>query len=202
MTARPADTRPSEAEFRRVVRRGLGRAVLYLRQHDPAPYRAAIRDLALHWQGYDRQIEGSRAAYLTELIDCSDAPHVIHDEVIAAITSAEDDDDGLHLLELGVLLARRGDDRARHAMYQRYQELINHIIAGGFRIERTSDGRTMCIQLSTVDPCAFCRESLVNILIELDAMPDWMLQECQWDSNPEIRAAVRGMVDSGEANAH
>jgi hypothetical protein len=40
-------------------------------------------------------------------------------------------------------------------------------------------------------PCAFCRHRLVEHLLELELLPDWMRYECGFDANPDIRALVR-----------
>jgi hypothetical protein len=37
-------------------------------------------------------------------------------------------------------------------------------------------------------PCSLCRKDLIERLAELMAIPDWMLQECWYDCNEEIRA--------------
>ena len=38
--------------------------------------------------------------------------------------------------------------------------------------------------------CSFCRESLVEKLIELNALTETMRNECMWDANLELRALV------------
>ena len=43
-------------------------------------------------------------------------------------------------------------------------------------------------------PCAFCRERVVEHLLELELLPDWMRYECGFDANPDIRALVRTHV--------
>jgi hypothetical protein len=43
-------------------------------------------------------------------------------------------------------------------------------------------------------PCASCRRRVVEHLLELELLPDWMRYECGFDSNPDIRALVRPQV--------
>lgn len=39
-------------------------------------------------------------------------------------------------------------------------------------------------------PCGFCREYLVDNLAQLDAIPDWLREEAEYDSNSDVREAV------------
>lgn len=61
-----------------------------------------------------------------------------------------------------------------------------------FERYRTPELAPAIMLLYDLDPCAFCREALVERLLKLDALPGWMREECAWDSNPAIRAAVGG----------
>ena len=40
--------------------------------------------------------------------------------------------------------------------------------------------------------CSYCREDCVAALLQLDALPGWMRDECRHDSNPDIRELVGG----------
>lgn len=74
---------------------------------------------------------------------------------------------------------------------------LHHI---GFSLEdihkryRTPDSVGCVLLLYDRDPCSECRERLVRILINLDALPDWMAQECLWDANLDTREAVRAYL--------
>jgi hypothetical protein len=37
-------------------------------------------------------------------------------------------------------------------------------------------------------PCSFCREGAVDLLHALGALPEWVIEECQHDSNTRLRA--------------
>jgi hypothetical protein len=39
-------------------------------------------------------------------------------------------------------------------------------------------------------PCGFCRYQAVKWLMEINALPDWIKQECRFDANSEIRELV------------
>lgn len=82
------------ADFAHLLTIGLGRAVLHLEQHDPAPYRQAILDAARYGRAYDPQSEDTREDYLVDLIDRAGAAAWFREQLLAALTSASDD--GLH----------------------------------------------------------------------------------------------------------
>ncbi len=58
------------AEFNQWLHRGLGRAVVYLKTHDPKPYREAVLYACTHGLTYDAQCEEGREAFLLDLIRC------------------------------------------------------------------------------------------------------------------------------------
>lgn len=53
------------------------------------------------------------------------------------------------------------------------------------------------IRLFDANPCSHCRERVVESLVSLDALPDWIAEECRYDSNLDLRAyAERGFIDA------
>jgi hypothetical protein len=57
--------------------------------------------------------------------------------------------------------------------------------------KRTRDEDTnILLLLYEQEPCSFCRESVVNALIERDRVPEWMIAECRYDANTDIRAMI------------
>ncbi len=56
-------------EFKRALEQGLGRAILCLQQHDPAPYREIVLEACLQDTRFDAQCEGSRVPYLLEAME-------------------------------------------------------------------------------------------------------------------------------------
>ena len=56
-------------EFKRALEQGLGRAILCLQQHDPAPYKEIVLEACLHDTRFDAQCEGSRVPYLLEAME-------------------------------------------------------------------------------------------------------------------------------------
>jgi hypothetical protein len=59
------------------------------------------------------------------------------------------------------------------------------------REHSAADAAGVLLYLYEYGPCAFCRHYVVDLLLELELLPDWMRYECGFDSNPDIRALVR-----------
>lgn len=107
-------------QFRNAIRKGLGRAILHLKQNDPQPYWEEILPACLTNTTYDTQCEGTREDYLFEAINLSGNPEPIKQQVAATLLSTTNDRDCLQLFELARLIAARGDSGSRAAIYQRF----------------------------------------------------------------------------------
>lgn len=111
--------RLNTAPFAHWLRIGLGRPILHLRDHDSQPYRETILDACLHDTAYDRQCEGSRAAYLFDVIVATGEPDYYRDHLLAASApEALDGDDGEQIIALLGLFAAQGDAEARAQLYR------------------------------------------------------------------------------------
>lgn len=113
-----APTIDSPAEFEQVLGLGLGRAILFLRQHDAAPYRDIILNACTHWTGYDQQAEAPRTTYLLEVLDAIGQAESYIEPILAALQSATEYRDQQQLVELAGSFARAGNDTARAALYE------------------------------------------------------------------------------------
>lgn len=116
-------------EFERLLHIGLGRAILFLKEHDATPYRDAILHACLHDVGFDRQIEPSRAQYLWEIAQLTGEEAYYREQIIRAFQEAEpepepsdDNYDREQLFELLVVLALQGDEEARRLAYEKFAE--------------------------------------------------------------------------------
>jgi hypothetical protein len=47
-------------------------------------------------------------------------------------------------------------------------------------------------------PCSECREDVVDHLLSLDALPDWMRKECRYDANLDLREKLAVPTDHAE----
>jgi hypothetical protein len=84
-----------EEQFRRLLRLGLGRAIVHARDHEASPFRDLILDACLHCYAYDPQIEGTRADYMLELIELTPEKELYWNEVLKALPGSGDDWDAV-----------------------------------------------------------------------------------------------------------
>lgn len=82
-----------EAEFQRLVKSGLGRAIIYASENDIRPFRDVILDACLHCYSVDAQIEGTRASYMLQLVDLTPDRQFSHDEEMRAECAHDANDD-------------------------------------------------------------------------------------------------------------
>lgn len=109
-------------EFKRILDIGLGRAILFLQNHDARPYRGAMLDACLRNTAYDPQIEGSRAPYLRGVIALTAEEAFFRDRILAALASSGRDWDAEQLFRLAATYAGEGDQHARRVLYAKYNE--------------------------------------------------------------------------------
>jgi hypothetical protein len=107
-------------QFRRALRLGHGRAILYARDHDVESFRQPILDACLHCDAYDPQIEGTRASYMLDLLDLAQDKEFYYDEVLKALPSSGDDWDAAQRFHFAACLALEGNERAKQVMYESY----------------------------------------------------------------------------------
>ncbi len=110
----------NEAEFARLVSLGLGRAVIYLHENDPAPYRTIVLDACLHCKSFDPQVEGMHAAYALDLAETFSEFETISESIISTLTDTNDTWDIAHRFAVARLLAEREFPGARSAMYEKF----------------------------------------------------------------------------------
>ena len=106
-------------EFQRLLRNGLGRAILYVRDHDVREFRDIILNACLHSPAYDVQLEGSRAAYMHELVALLPDRDFFQSEVVRALAHGGDDQDAFYRLEFAAHLASERDD-VKRTMYEAF----------------------------------------------------------------------------------
>ena len=105
----------SLAEFERVLGLGLGRAILFLQQHDARPYRDIILRACTHWTGYDQQVEGTRTTYLRDVLHATGHERAFVGPILAALKNATSHRDVTQLFYLALSFASDGYDEARSA---------------------------------------------------------------------------------------
>ena len=109
-----------ENQFRHLLKLGLGRAILYARDHDVQDFRKLILDACLHCYAYDPQIEGTRASYMLDLLDLMPDKEFYYDKVLNALSASGDNYDAVQRFHLAACLALEGNERAKRLMYGSY----------------------------------------------------------------------------------
>ncbi len=71
-------------------------------------------------------------------------------------------------------------------------------IIGLFKVHPSKDAVNSLINVYNRTPCSFCRLFLVESLHSINALPVWMIEECRYDSNIEIREWVKNGFKSLE----
>lgn len=110
------------AGFERAIRNGLGRAILWLREHPWQPHADAIAHACLHETSYDPQCEGGRAPYIYEIIQATQDREHFRDTIVSEMSRKQATDwDAGHLYTLARYLAQDGDALARQAIYEKFE---------------------------------------------------------------------------------
>ncbi len=108
-------------QLEKAVALGLGRAVVYLLDHDAGPFHKIILDACLHNKAYDSQVEGSRAVYLKDLMRASGDQAFFEKALIDSLGKEADDWDLTQRFQLAGLLAKEGNQKARLAMKEAFR---------------------------------------------------------------------------------
>ncbi len=106
------------SDFERWVRIGLGRALQWVDKHGDEAQREFLARICLVETAYDQQIEGSRAAYVHELLTRTPAPEYYRKQVLDALRGVEDDSlDDRFLVAMGWQYAASGDEAFRAPLH-------------------------------------------------------------------------------------
>jgi len=109
-----------ESEIRHWLRSGLGRAILYARNHDMRPFKELLLDACLHCYSIDPQTEGTRADFMFDLVNRTPEREFYRDGVLNALRTSGDDWDAKQRFRFAALLAHEGDEQAKQMMYSSY----------------------------------------------------------------------------------
>ncbi len=190
--------------FQRALEMGFGRAILYLKTHNPTPYHDAILGACLKYTGLNVQDDGHHAAYLFEAIQLSGTPGVFLRPILEALLKASDDRESEdQLIALTLCFARTGDVKAKRGLYELFSS------------DPEEHGRygTPCasaiILLDGLDGLSFVLERLGRIAINDPEVPEaYLLEDArksiglkvvndaleQWrELRPEVAAYLDGL---------
>jgi hypothetical protein len=113
-------------QFSRAIHLGLGRAVLHARNHDVGEFRDVILDACVHCHVFDPQCEGTRAAYMLDLLEVIADKQFYCEEVLKSLPGCGDDWDAVQRFHFAACLAREGFAGAKRAMYESYRPGPTH----------------------------------------------------------------------------
>ena len=94
-------------DFESWLRKGLGRAAVFLKANDSQPWREQLLYACTHDLTYNRQCEESRAFYLQTLIEFSRDAEFYSDRIIASLATDDDDLYLTQIFELAVTFANQ-----------------------------------------------------------------------------------------------
>lgn len=145
----------NKKDFKRYMQQGLGRCIVTLRESENIEkYKDIVLWGCLHNIAYDPQCEGTRSAYVYELA------WYFHDDeyfvipIVDALLKMPNRNGWLfsHLCELLSMFAEDGNERAKNALYEKYDKLLPVLISKR-RFGRVDFDKTnfehLCISLSS-----------------------------------------------------
>lgn len=147
----------NKRDFKRYMQQGLGRCALALHESDNIDkYRDIVLWGCLHNLSYDTQCEGTRAAYIYQLVSYfHDDAYFIEPTVDAFLKLPLHLDWTFeHFCELLRIFAENGSMDAKNALYKKYDTLLSLLMGKrrfrGYDFERDNFER-ICISLTSLD---------------------------------------------------
>ena len=115
------DNKTIRQRFKSSIRRGTGEAYLIMQDNSTTNFSGDIIKAALKNFAYDRQSEGSRAFYISELIAISKHLDKIRNAIFKGLATEQEDCWALvQLFDLAAIFAMQGDTYAKQAIYNRF----------------------------------------------------------------------------------
>jgi len=99
---------------------GLGRAILYAREHGVHAFKDLILDACINCYALDPQIEGTRADFMLDLVDELPDSEFFREGVLNSLVNCGDDWHAKQRFRFAACLAQRGDEQARRQMYESF----------------------------------------------------------------------------------
>ncbi|MGB6294874.1 MAG: hypothetical protein WBF90_01665 [Rivularia sp. (in: cyanobacteria)] len=122
-------------EFHNALKKGLGRAYLYVKQYGDSQVSDSILYCCLHNPSYDAQCEEQRAEWLISLIDLTENQDFYFSRIIDALMPSTDFWDTYQLFQLCGILAKRNFQTAKTVIYQKFNlQEFNESFLGSYEI--------------------------------------------------------------------
>ena len=173
-------------DFKRYMQQGLGRCVLALREAENIEkYRDIVLWGCLHNLSYDTQCEGTRAAYIYQLVSFFHDDAYFVAPTIAAFGKLPRHHDWTfeHFCELLQLFAENGSKEARNTLYEKYDRLLSSLaVKRSFRsydYERDNFDR-LCISLTSLDGKAAFKKIAEDMGTLFQRNPHYSSRDFEW----------------------
>jgi hypothetical protein len=122
-------------EFHNALKKGLGRAYLYVKQYGDSQVSDSILYCCLHNPSYDAQCEEQRAEWLISLIDLTENQDFYFSRIIDALIPSTDFWDTYQLFQLCGIIAKRNFQIAKAVIYQKFDlQEFNESFLGSYEI--------------------------------------------------------------------
>jgi hypothetical protein len=193
------------AEFERILRIGLGRAVLHLQNHDSAPYRDVILHACLYHTSYDPQVEIIRALYLFDVISLTNERAFYVEQILKRllkISPDENPDHIRHIFQMAERLAGRGNKKARRLMYAKLKEILQagHF-PGALELVRVDGLKAYLFIVANLPETLFVEDhrehgSLYSEMQEQYGKAEFSaLLEEQFETNTRLKSYIEAFLD-------
>ena len=198
--------------FKSSIRRGTGEAILILKEHEQADFSKEIIYTATHDLAYNSQSEGTRAAFLYDIIILAQQKKTILDAILSCLLRQKDDHNALHqMCEIARLAAQDGYTKARTTLYKRfYKNLKKGYTRCGEESILALDGKNGLLRVADVigqklkaNPEAWQDNFMQNQFQEDN--PDIDVQaflNAAAVTNDNIKAYIRGVEENNELNSN
>ncbi|NJK43760.1 MAG: hypothetical protein HC933_05295 [Pleurocapsa sp. SU_196_0] len=152
-------------EFKRALEQGLGRAILCLQKHDPAPYRNIILEACLKDTRFDSQCEDSRVPYLLEAMELVGNIEFFEERILQAHPKTPTTTPDFHehrwleqqFSAFALAFAKRGNATARQLLYDSFA--MNPCYSDKFALERND----LIIELDGLEGLRFVLEQYARV---------------------------------------
>lgn len=121
------DNKRIRQRFRNSIKRGTGEAHLIMQNNPSMDFSSDIIKASLTNYAYDGQSEGSRALYISELIELSKQQDKIREAILFGLSNERNDTWALvQLFDLATFFAKQGNKEAKRVIYKRFlKKIIN-----------------------------------------------------------------------------
>ncbi len=107
-------------QFRTALKKGLGRALLHVREYGDAELGEDILDACLHNHAYDPQVEGNRVKWLLSILNLTPNKEFYRRRIIESLEPAEAYWDMDQLFDFSLVFAEQGYEPARRELYRKF----------------------------------------------------------------------------------